>query len=239
MQSAETPAAPTQAGTTPDAAGVSVVFPVYRNAPVLEELCRRVRTALCGRPLEIVMVDDLSPDDSLAVMRRLDVVAIALPSRTGQNGAILAGLARATQPLTCVLDADLQDPPEALPRMLKRLQAGDVGVVFSSRETNSPPTSRLFRWVLQRLFPNLPARPCLCFALDAPTRQALLSLASERDYLVAAIGALSVRTAAVSVQRQPRPVGRSAYGTLRRTTYAARALSSALRLRVRQPSTPP
>ena len=214
--------------------GVSVVLPVYRNAPVLPELYRRVRAALSDRPLEIVMVDDVSPDDSLAVMRSLDVVAVPLARRTGQNGAILAGLAHATQPLTCVLDADLQDPPEALPRLLERLGQGDVSVVFSTRETASPASSRLFRWLIQRIFPSLPARPCLCFALDAPTRQALLSLASERDYLVAAIGALSVPTAAVSVKREARPVGRSAYGTLRRTNYAARALSSALRLRFRK-----
>jgi polyisoprenyl-phosphate glycosyltransferase len=218
--------------------GVSVVLPVYRNAPVLPELCRRIRAAFDSRALEIVMVDDLSPDDSLAVMQTLDVVAVPLPRRTGQNGAILAGLARATQPLTCVLDADLQDPPEALPRMIARLSEGDVSVVFSTRETASPPSSRLFRWVIHHMFPNLPARPCLCFALDAPTRRALLALATEKDYLVAALGALSVRTAVVSVKREPRPVGRSAYGTLRRTHYAARALFSAVRLRLHRRGEP-
>jgi polyisoprenyl-phosphate glycosyltransferase len=238
MQRVEGGRDPGREQAPPSLHGVSVVLPVYRNAPVLPELCRRLRAALHARVLEIVMVDDCSPDDSLAVMRSLDVVAVPLLRRTGQNGAILTGLARATQPLTCVLDADLQDPPEALPRMLARLSEGDVSVVFSTRETASPPSSRLFRWVIHRMFPNLPLRPCLCFAMDAPTRRALLGLATERDYLVAALGALAVRTAVVSVQREARPTGRSAYGTLRRTRYAARALFSAFRLRLHRRGKP-
>lgn len=217
--------------------GVSVVLPVYRNAAALPELERRIRAALPERALEIVMVDDASPDDSRAVMHNLDVVRVLLDRRIGQNAAILRGIRRATQPVTCVMDADLEDPPEALPRMLERLDQGDVGVVFSTRDVASPPTSRAFRWLLRRLFPSLPARSCLCFAMDSATRRALLSIASERHYLVALLGALAVPTAAIPVRREPRRAGRSAYGTIRRWRYASWALSSAVRLRVQRERT--
>lgn len=213
--------------------GASVVLPVHDNAPTLRALCERLRTAAGDRPLEIIMVDDASGDDSLAVMRSLGVVVVALGRRAGQNAAILAGLSRATQPHACVMDADLQDPPEALPRLLAALEAGGPRVVFSSRETASPATSRWFRRVLRGLFPSLPETPCLCFAIDAPMRAALLARAAPGDYLVAAIGALGVPTGSVRIPRAPRPAGRSAYTRSRRARYAAWALGSALRLRLR------
>jgi glycosyltransferase involved in cell wall biosynthesis len=215
------------------AAGVSVILPVYGNAPALPELERRIRAALAERALQIVMVDDASPDDSLEVIRSLGVECVALPQNGGQNRAVLAGLKRAREPFICVMDADLQDPPEVLPRLLDRLEQGDAKVVFSTRETRSPASSRLFRWVMRRLFPTLPRTPCLFFACDQATCDALLSLATERDYVVAAIGALGVPTAAVPAARAARGAGHSGYGTLGRVRYAARALASAARLRAR------
>ena len=191
-------------------AGVSVVLPVHGNARVLPELCRRIRDAVGRRELEIIMVDDASPDDSLAVMRELHVVVVALAPRRGQNAALLAGLRRARQPLACVMDADLQDPPEAIPLLLEPLERTGVRVVFSSREAAPRASSRLFRAVIRLLYPSLPRTPCLCFALDTGTRAALLELATDRDYLVAAIGALGVPTASVPVPRSSRPHGRSA-----------------------------
>jgi polyisoprenyl-phosphate glycosyltransferase len=212
---------------------VSVVLPVYRNAETLPELARRIRAAFPDRPLQIVMVDDASPDDSLAVIRSLGVECVSLPENRGQNRAILAGLSQAREPLTCVMDADLEDPPEVLPKLVERLERGDVKVVFSSRTTDSPLTSRVFRFVMQRMFPSLPSTPCLFFALGADTRAELLGIASERDYVVAAIGALGVPTAVVVARRGARKHGRSGYSALGRLRYAARALGSAARLRVR------
>jgi dolichol-phosphate mannosyltransferase len=152
--------------------GVSVVLPVFNNAPVLLELERRIRSALADRPLQIVMVDDGSRDDSLGVIRSLSVDCLALPENRGQNCAILAGLRVAREPITCVMDADLEDPPDVLPRLVTRLEQGDARVVFSTRETASPLSSQLFRWLIHRLFPTLPAVPCLFFALDQTTREA-------------------------------------------------------------------
>ncbi len=210
------------------------MLPVFNNAPALLELERRIRGAFADRPLQIVMVDDGSRDDSLGVIRSLSVDCLALPENRGQNRAILAGLRLVREPITCVMDADLEDPPDVLPRLVTRLEQGDARVVFSTRDTASPVSSQLFRWLIHRLFPTLPAAPCLFFAIDQATRKALLSLASERDYVVAAIGALGVPTAAVVARRESRAAGRSAYGTLGRVRYAARALRSAVGLRVRR-----
>jgi glycosyltransferase involved in cell wall biosynthesis len=216
------------------ARGVSVILPVYKNAATLPEVERRIRAALPGRDVQVVMVDDASPDDSLAVIRSLPVECVALPVNGGQNQAIWAGLRHARAPLTCVMDADLEDPPEVLPRLLERLELGDVQVVFSSRETTPRASSRAFRWLLRRLFPTLPATAGLFFALDQRAREGLLALETERAYVVAAIGALGVPTTGVAASRAPRPHGSSAYATFGRIRYAARALGSAARLRMRR-----
>ena len=212
---------------------VSVIVPVYNNARTLPELCRRLGAALGDRSFEIVMVDDLSSDDSFAVMSDLGVVALASDRNRGQNGAILAGLRRAGAPICCVLDADLQDPPEALPALLARLDAGDVGVVFSSRRAQQSITSRLFRSAVHRLFPTLPPHPCLCFAMSGDVRGALIEVARDTDYLPAVIGALQVKTTEIAVERAPRPSGESGYVGSKRVRYAAAALWSALQLRAR------
>ena len=211
---------------------ISIVAPVYNNAATLPELCRRIRSALGPRVTQIILVDDASTDGSREVMAELDVCVVALARNGGQNAAILNGLAAATRPVCCVLDADLEDPPEALPDLVARLDPATARVVFASRDEPRRVTSRLFRRTMHVLFPSLPPHPCLCFAMDRETRERLVMAASEGDYLPAVIGMLSVATAQVSVERESRTAGRSGYAGGKRWRYAARALWSAVRLRV-------
>ena len=217
-------------------AGVSVVVPVYNNAATLPELCRRVRAALDGRPVEIVLVDDRSTDDSLRVIERLGERVVAHGRNRGQNAAVLSGLAQATEPLTCVLDADLEDLPEGLPVLLSGLDPAGASVVFSSREEPHSMGSRVFRWAIRRLFPSLPPHPCLCFAIDEGARLALVARARSGDYLPAVIGALRLPATQVAIARAARPAGRTAYSGSRRVRYAISMLASACRVRWRRSS---
>lgn len=219
--------------------GVSVVVPVYNSAATLSELCRRIRRVLTDRPHDVIMVDDGSTDDSLGVMSRLGVRVVALGGNRGQNAAILAGLAHATQPSSCVLDADLQDPPEAIPELLSCLESSGAHVVFSSRNAAPRLSSHVFRRLLWLLFPSLPPHACLCFAIDQQARDTLLTAASERDYLPAIIGALNFTTAEVIVERSARLAGRSAYGRVKRVRYAIHMLASALYQRWKITRLPP
>lgn len=213
--------------------GVSVVVPVYGNAQCLPELVSRVRQALPGRALELVFVNDASPDDASRVLPALDAIVVTHGVRRGHGAAVLSGLARASAPLACVLDGDLQDPPELLPELLAPLERGEASVVFSGRGGARRLSSRLFRRVLRAVFPSLPAHACLCFAIDARGREAVLSVARESDYLIAVIGSLGLRTAMIPGRREERPQGRSAYTALRRVRYAAKALVSVARWRLR------
>ena len=99
---------------------ISVVTPIYKSAPYLEELCNRSVLAIASigaDDYEIILVNDGSPDDGLAVAKRLadndpKVVAIDLSRNFGQHRAILTGLTYATGDFVFVMDSDLEEDPE-------------------------------------------------------------------------------------------------------------------------------
>jgi glycosyltransferase involved in cell wall biosynthesis len=112
---------------------LSVLIPVYNERenlpPLLEEL--RAALARCGRTHEIVLVDDGSDDGSgawIAAEARRDpaVRALLLAGRVGQSGALAAALVRARGQVIVTLDADLQNDPADLPRLLEALEGADV-----------------------------------------------------------------------------------------------------------------
>ena len=141
---------------------VSVVLPVYRSEPYLEELCRRLVETLegTGRQFELIFVDDGSPDDSWTVIRHLaarypQVVGLRFSRNFGQHPAIAAGFERATGDVTVLMDADLQDEPEHLPALLAALDDG-ADIVYTvalddSGARRSRLSSALFHYSFSRL----------------------------------------------------------------------------------------
>src|ERR1041385_3099483 len=118
---------------------LSVVVPVYRAEHILLELYRRLLPVLESfhRPYEIVLVDDRSPDNSWSVMQQLassqpSVIAIRLSRNFGQHYALTAGLDVARGEWTVIMDCDLQDQPEEIPRMLELANQG-YDVVLARR----------------------------------------------------------------------------------------------------------
>src|ERR671936_807282 len=104
---------------------LSVVVPVYRCVECLAVLHERLIRTLepTVDSFELVFVDDRSPDDSWTLLEDLAerdtrVRAIRLSRNFGQHAAITAGLAEAQDAWTVVMDCDLQDPPEEIPRPL-------------------------------------------------------------------------------------------------------------------------
>ncbi|HWC10480.1 MAG TPA: glycosyltransferase [Acidimicrobiales bacterium] len=218
---------------------VVVVVPVYANAPTLPLLAERVRGALGDRAWRLRLVIDGSPDDSLAVARGLaaddDRVRVtALASNVGQHRALARGLADEAGAAHWVcLDADLQDPPEAIPLLLDRLAVGDVDAVFAGRRGTYEGRGRRVAGRLHRVLlaaaTGLPADAGAFLALTAQARDAILGL--DAPSVVAAVGVAGVPVASVPVERSSRVHGRSAWTASARLRQAARTLAWAVRAR--------
>ncbi len=219
---------------SPEAPRVSVVVPVYRNAATLDELYERLLPALgAAGPFELVFVDDACSGGSQPALGRLAardarVRVIRLERNVGQHRAILAGLEQVRGAWTVVMDADLQDPPEAVPQLLERASRGDVAAVFAGRRGRyeSVPrlvTSRLFKRLLHLLC-GVPADAGLFVALDRSLVNRLLAMNGSEPFVVAMIGCTGLPMASIPVARARRPGGRSAYTVPARTRSAWRAV---------------
>jgi dolichol-phosphate mannosyltransferase len=119
---------------------VSVVVPVYDEQENLPELYTRLSEVLqeSARNYEIVFVDDGSHDHSLEMLERFagedaNVVVIELARNFGQQIAISAGLEHCRGEFVAVLDADLQDAPEELPKLMAKTFEG-YDVVYAVRQ---------------------------------------------------------------------------------------------------------
>ncbi len=116
---------------------VSIVVPVLDEAEVLGELHRRVRAALADITHEIVYVDDGSTDASAAIVEEFaavedGVVLVQLSRNFGMEVAMSAGLDHAQGDYVVLMHADLQDPPELVPDMLRAALDG-ADVVYARR----------------------------------------------------------------------------------------------------------
>src|SRR5947209_12373787 len=117
---------------------LSVVAPVYNEDATLEPFYSRVCEALEDVEFELVLVDDGSTDRSASLMAELASgdprVRVAYLSRNfGHQTALTAGLDHARGDAVVMLDADLQDPPEVIPKMLDHWWAG-CDVVYAVRQ---------------------------------------------------------------------------------------------------------
>jgi polyisoprenyl-phosphate glycosyltransferase len=201
---------------------ISVVVPVFGNAVTLAELHRRIQVALAGywECCELIFVNDASPDASGEVLHAAGadprVRVLTLEQNVGQNAAVLRGLGAAAGDVAIVLDADLQDPPEAIPRLLERLTLG-VDVVFAGRRgAYQRPlrrvTSRVWKTFLHLATGRrLPADAGLFLAMNRTAISHLLDHAEPRPYILGVLGRSGLKMTSIPVARAARPSGSSAY----------------------------
>jgi glycosyltransferase involved in cell wall biosynthesis len=146
---------------------LSVVVPCFNEADTLERLHARVsaEVAATGEEYEVIYVDDGSSDDTLNVMRKLAesdgrVRYVSFSRNFGKESGMLAGLKHATGDAVIIMDADLQHPPELIPRMMELHRQG-IDQVVARRNRQGDPFVRTFlsttfyrlvnRWIEVRL----------------------------------------------------------------------------------------
>jgi len=211
---------------------LSVVIPVYGCAGCLRALCERLERAI--EPLtgdyELVFVDDRSPDESWTVLEALaaerpSIRLVRLSRNFGQHAAITAGLAETRGRRVVVMDCDLQDRPEEIPRLWAEAERG-YDVVLSRRRRRRQSLLRraagsgyyrlrnvLVKGDMYTNYTNLSL-------LTRKVVDAFLTLGDkDRQYLLI-VHWLGFRQAAIEVDPAERHSGRSSY-TLRQMIRVA------------------
>lgn len=218
---------------------ISILIPVYNNAASLEELHLRLVTTLesMQRSFEIVFVNDGSADGSLTILRRLAnsdprCVVLNLSRNFGQHPAINAGLDRSTGDITVLMDADLQDCPEELPRLLAPFDLDpELDIVYTQFELTdgkkSRLTSRLFHRVFARLSDvHIPPSLGTYRAFTARVRDALLDYPERNAVYGPLMAQMGYESVYITVNRAA-PVGRkTSYNFRRRLALAVSSIIS-------------
>ena len=131
---------------------LSVVIPTYNERDALPLLVARMAEVRRGLPLELVIVDDASPDgtgavaDEAAKSSSIPITVLHRPGKTGLASAVLEGAAAARSPVVTVMDADLSHPPELLHTLWQAIQGG-ADIAVASRYV---PGGGVERWPLAR-----------------------------------------------------------------------------------------
>lgn len=140
-------------------AHISVVIPVYRAESCLDELYRRLRAVL--EPLtadfEVLLVEDCGGDRSWSIItdlarRDARVKGIQFSRNFGQHYGITAGLDHCDGDWVVVMDCDLQDRPEEIPRLYAKAQEGHEIVVARRGKRSDPLFKRLASWLYYSVF---------------------------------------------------------------------------------------
>jgi dolichol-phosphate mannosyltransferase len=141
---------------------ISVVVPVYKAEHCLDELYLRLKAALesISPDFEIMLVEDCGTDNSWQVIERLAaadarVRGIQFSRNFGQHYGITAGLDHCHGDWVVVMDCDLQDRPEEIPRLYAKAQEGYDIVLARRIARQDPPLKRITSWLFYKVFSYL------------------------------------------------------------------------------------
>lgn len=218
---------------------LTVVIPVWNEIEVLPATYRRLTDVLGGMGVtyEILFVDDGSTDGTWFALEELhradpNVACIALSRNFGHQVAITAGLDHARGDAVVVMDADLQDPPEALPRMFALWREGH-DVVYGVR-TLREQDGAFKRWTASAFYRVIRALT----AIDLPADTGDFRLMSRRvvdairrmpernRFVRGLVSWAGYRQAALPYHRAPRAAGATKYPLRRMVRLAADAIVS-------------
>ncbi len=211
-----------------DRDALSVILPVLNEQDNLEPLHERLTEALesMERDYEVIYVDDGSTDGSWDVLRKLAaadgrVRLVRLRKNFGQTPALAAGFAHARHPILVTLDADLQNDPKDIPRLVERLGESYDVVSGWRRHRNDPWLTRLLpSYTANFLIKKVSGVPLHDFGctLKAYRREIIqdVSLYGEMHRFLPVLAAwVGGRVTEMEVAHHPRTRGVSKYGLLR------------------------
>lgn len=204
---------------------LSVVIPLYNEAPNLPELHRELTAALTkwGRSYELLFVDDGSQDETFAVAARLresdpHVRVVRFRRNFGQTAAFAAGFAYARGRVIVTSDGDLQNDPQDIPSLVARLEEGyDVVCGWRKHRKDAWLTRRLPSTMANKLISiatgiRLNDYGCSLKAFRSDVVKGLRLYGEMHRFLPAIASEMGVRIDEVVVNHRVRKHGRSKYG---------------------------
>lgn len=207
---------------------VSVVIPVFNEAANLRTLWKRLEPVMrgCGRPWEVLFVDDGSADGSLDILREMAAGAdgavrvVELARNFGQHSAILAGFRQCRGETVVTLDADLQNPPEEIPRLLDEIDAGNDVVGGWREERQDHAYRRLASRVHNRLTSMIVGVPmhdygCMLRAYRRHIVDTVVACDEKAAFVPALANSFAKRVAEIPVAHNERQSGSSKYNLFR------------------------
>ncbi|WP_437612359.1 undecaprenyl-phosphate 4-deoxy-4-formamido-L-arabinose transferase [Erwinia sp. V71] len=207
---------------------VSIVIPVFNEAESLPELIRRTTAACRTLPMdyEILLVDDGSSDDSAELMMAAAeqeenrIIAVLLNRNYGQHSAIMAGFSHVSGDLIITLDADLQNPPEEIPRLVSTAAQGYdvVGTVRQQRQDSwfRKRASRLINRLIQRTTGKaMGDYGCMLRAYRRHIIDAMLHCHERSTFIPILANTFARRATEIPVEHAEREFGDSKYSFMR------------------------
>jgi undecaprenyl-phosphate 4-deoxy-4-formamido-L-arabinose transferase len=203
---------------------ISVVIPVYNEEAVLPALFARLYPSLdaLGSSYEVVFVNDGSRDRSAAILReqferRSDVTRVILfNGNFGQHLAIMAGFEASRGERIVTLDADLQNPPEELAKLLAKMDEGYdyVGTVRRARRDSvfRRWASRMMNFLRERITRiKMTDQGCMLRAYSRPIVDAINSCRETNTFIPALAYTFATRPTEIEVAHEERAAGESKY----------------------------
>jgi glycosyltransferase involved in cell wall biosynthesis len=218
---------------------LSVVIPCYNEEAVIPELYHRVTQACrshVGDRYELVFVNDGSFDETWAMLQELAhnddrIVAVDLSRNHGHQLALSAGLSLARGERILVIDADLQDPPELLPEMM-RLMDGGADVVYGQRVERDGETwfkrvsARVFYRLLLRMTDvGIPPDTGDFRLMRRPVLDALLAMPEQQRFIRGMVAWIGFRQVPLEYCRDRRFAGESKYPLRKMLAFAIDAIT--------------
>ena len=203
---------------------VSIVVPVFNESANLPTLWSRLKPVLDGldRPWETVFVDDGSRDDSLGILREIAareegrVRVVELARNFGQHSAILAGFKQSRGEMVVTLDADLQNPPEEIPKLIAAIDEGN-DVVGGWREERRDQAYRKYASRLHNrltsLIVGVPMHDygCMLRAYRRHIVDTVIDCDEKAAFVPALANTFAKRVAEIPVGHDDRASGKSKY----------------------------
>lgn len=216
---------------------LSVVAPVYNEEGNLHELYRRLREALdpIDERWELLLVDDGSRDRSYEIMRELHeedprVAAIKFSRNFGHHIAMTAGLDKADGEYVIMMDSDLQDRPEEIPRLYEALHAEDVDIVIADRRNKKfGPLKRLNSWLFHAIMRRLFQGEFVGGVFRIMRRRVVLEVRRCREHdrlLVGLIDWTGFTQYAIPVEHAERRAGETSYSLRKQLQLAANSFTA-------------